>query len=124
MNKNGFTLVELIIGVLIPLVLSWQISVICIDHFKINELLLIIIFPFSFIILGFGLFFIHVETYKYQNKILSIIFPILFYIFLVCLFCYLMFFFKNTLFYFINSFLIFLVTIICVGMVKEALKKQ
>jgi len=123
MNKNGFTLVELIIAVLIPLVLSWQVSVISVDYFKIRELFLILIFPICFITLGFVLFFLHVETYKYEGKIKSIVFIILFSIFLIGLFLTLMFFLKNPLFYFLNIFLIILIIIIEIGMVNEALKK-
>ena len=123
MNKKGFTLVELVIAVLIPLVLSWQVSVICVDYFKIRELFLILIFPICFIALGFVLFFLHVETYKYEGKIKSIVFIILFSIFLISLFFALMFFLKNPLFYFLNIFLIILIIIIEIGMVNEALKK-
>ena len=123
MNKKGFTLVELVIAVLIPLVLSWQVSVICVDYFKIRELFLILIFPICFITLGFVLFFLHVETYKYEGKIKSILFIILFSIFLISLFFALMFFLKNPLFYFLNIFLIILIIIIEIDMVYEALKK-
>jgi len=72
-NQSGFTLIELFIIIPLPIVITWEIGLIILKNYSLNNWLIYLSIPLG-VVLGIILFFIFVQTYahhKNQHRFLS-----------------------------------------------------
>ena len=66
-NQSGFTLIELFIIIPLPIVISWEIGLIILNNYSLNNWLIFLSLPFG-LALGMICFPLFVQTYAHQKK--------------------------------------------------------
>ena len=66
-NQSGFTLIELFIVIPLPMVISWEIGLIILNNYSLNNWLIFLSLPIG-LALGMFFFLLYVQTYAHKKK--------------------------------------------------------
>ena len=66
-NQSGFTLIELFIVIPLPIVISWEIGLIILNNYSLNNWLIFLSLPIG-LALGMFFFLLYVQTYAHKKK--------------------------------------------------------
>ena len=104
-NQSGFTLIELFIIIPLPIVISWEIGLIILNNYSLNNWLIFLSLPFG-AALGVICFPLFVQTYAHQKKyrVLSVFLTLVYWLsILVVLYILPEYFLMDTKYFIINA---------------------
>ena len=125
-NQSGFTLIELFIIIPLPIVISWEIGLIILKNYSLNDWLIYLSIPLG-VVLGIILFIVFVQTYEHhknQHRFLSAFLTLVYWLsILAILYILPEYFLKDTKYLIINA-IIALPIILILSLSAPALFKK
>jgi len=125
-NQSGFTLTELFIIIPLPIVISWEIGLIILNNYSLNNWLIFLSLPFG-AALGVICFPLFVQTYAHQKKyrVLSVFLTLVYWLsILVVLYILPEYFLMDTKYFIINAIVALPVFLILIFNVYFFLKNK
>ena len=125
-NQSGFTLIELFIIIPLPIVISWEIGLIILNNYSLNNWLIFLSLPFG-LALGVICFPLFVQTYAHQKKyrVLSVFLTLVYWLsILVVLYILPEYFLMDTKYFIINAIVALPVFLILIFNVYFFLKNK
>ncbi len=126
-NQSGFTLIELFIIIPLPIVISWEIGLIILKNYSLNDWLIYLSIPLG-VVLGIILFIVFVQTYahhKNQHRFLSAFLTLVYWLsILAILYILPEYFLKDTKYFIINVIVALPIILILSTSVLYSLKKK
>jgi len=125
-NQSGFTLIELFIIIPLPIVISWEIGLIILNNYSLNNWLIFLSLPFG-AALGVICFPLFVQTYAHQKKyrVLSVFLTLVYWLsILVVLYILPEYFLMDTKYFIINAIVALPVFLILIFNVYFFLKNK
>ena len=125
-NQSGFTLIELFIIIPLPIVISWEVGLIILKNYSLNDWLIYLSIPLG-VVLGIILFIVFVQTYAHQKKhrILSTFLTLVYWLsILAILYILPEYFLKDTKYFIINVIVALPIILILSTSVLYSLKKN